>query len=676
LNKKVSFFHQGKGEAILFTSKEILFIVNRGKEQSSPLLSGPKISGKQGKLQNKEQWGKPVVVRLIPVGMRKGTEIIGLQPQEYRVNYFVGNNPEKWQTDIPTSQAVIYREAYPGIDLKFYGQDGQLEYDLIIKPGANVSQVKFQYQGIKGLKITTAGDLALQLSDGGVLVQKKPIIYQEIAGRRVAREGQFRVYRNQAGLSYGFTVASYDKNYNLIIDPVLVYSTYLGGSSFDWGSGIGVDSAGNAYITGTTYSIDFPMKDPLYPTILGPMAFVTKINAAGTGLVYSTYLGGSDGVSGNGIAVDSTGNAYITGYSFSSNFPMQNPLYPNNGGGSDVFVAKINPTGSALLFSTYLGGSSYDNGNAISVDGDGNIYVTGETNSSDFPKTSPLYSNLQGIDAFVTKIKGDYSALIYSTYLGGSDSDSGRGIAVDSNGNAYVTGYTDSFNFPIANALYPQKWGDRDAFVTKINASGTALLYSTYLGGSWNDEGSAIAVDNVGNAYVTGFTYSEDFATQNPLFPILRGDLDAFVTKMNPDGSTLIYSTFLGGSGDDKGSTIAVDKAGNTYVTGQTWSSDFPTLRSYSSMLKGNSDAFVTKINPIGTALVYSTYLGGAGDDVGQGLAVDKFSNAYITGQTFSQDFPTKKPLYSFIGESDVFVTKLAQNDSMPAIMSLLLLDN
>ncbi|MFZ0823455.1 MAG: SBBP repeat-containing protein, partial [Terriglobales bacterium] len=394
-------------------------------------------------------------------------------------------------------------------------------------------------------------------------------------------------------------------------------------------------------------------------------AFVAKLNPSGSALVYSTYLGGIENDAVLGIAVNSSGNAYVAGWTASTNFPTMNPLQAVYGGGSsNAFVANLNPSGSALVYSTYLGGSCADSGSGIAVDSSGNAYVTGSTCSTNFPTMNPLQAaNAGGYDAFVAEINPSGSALVYSTYLGGSGDDPGTGIAVDGSGNAYVTGQTNSTNFPTMNPLQAANaGGNDDAFVAKLNASGSALIYSTYLGGSGADGGTGIAVDSSDNAYVTGYTASTDFPTMNPLQAAYGGGgYDTFVAEINPSGSALVYSTYLGGSGVDHGSGIAVDSTGNAYVTGYTASTDFPTMNPLQAAYGGGSDdAFVAKLNPLGSALVYSTYLGGSHDDDGLGIAVDSSGNAYATGQTNSTDFPTMNPLQPTNGGGyDVFVAKI-----------------
>jgi hypothetical protein len=481
----------------------------------------------------------------------------------------------------------------------------------------------------------------------------------------------------------GFAVATYDTSLPLVIDPVLCYSTYLGGNSADEGRSIAVDSSGSAYVTGYTFSTDFPTTTGTFQTTTfggSTDAFVTKLNPTGSALVYSTYLGGGYYDFGHGIAVDASGNAYVTGDTSSTDFPTTAGAFQTTLGGiRNGFVTKLNPSGSAQVYSTYLGGSYSDAGLGIAADRSGNACVTGLTFSTDFPTTAgafqPTFGGGGSIDAFVTKLNPTGSAQVYSTYLGGSGGDEGLGIAVDASNNAYVTGFTQSTNFPTTSgAFQPTFGGYNDAFVTKLNATGSApLVYSTYLGGSDFERGFGIAVDTLGNAYVTGVA-GTNFPTTSGAFQTTFGGIivDAFATKINPTGSApLVYSTYLGGSQFDQANGIAVDASDNAYVTGVTTSTDFPTTSgAFQTTFGGYSDAFVTKLNPTGSApLVYSTYLGGDADDSGNGIAVDPSGSAYITGTTSSIDFPTttgafQAVLMAGVGCCDAFVTKFTGGGS------------
>ncbi|MBV5347243.1 SBBP repeat-containing protein, partial [bacterium] len=464
-------------------------------------------------------------------------------------------------------------------------------------------------------------------------------------------------------------IGDYDAGRALVIDPVLEYSSYLGGSDYDFGAGIAVDSAGNAYLAGATWSTDFPIRNALQPDKgrSDSDAFVAKLSADGATLVYATYLGGSSNQEhALGIAVDGAGNAYLTGETHSSDFPTRQAVQPDFGGGEDAFVAKLSADGAALVYATYLGGRNEDHGAGIAVDGAGNAYVTGTTTSPDFPTRDALQPDLRGYqDAFVSKFSADGAALVYASYLGGAGGE--NGIAVDGAGSAYLTGETQSADFPIRNALQPDFGGGySDAFVAKLSADGAALVYSTYLGGSDSEYRAYIAVDSAGNAYLTGTTYSPDFPTRNALQPDLRGSPDAFVSKFSADGAALVYASYLGGNGLDNGAGIAVDGTGNAYVTGQTNSTDFPTRNALQLVTEGG-DAFVAKFSVDGAALVYASYLGGSDLDSGTGIAVDGIGNAYVTGTTFSADFPTRQALQPDRGgPNDAFVTKIADLSTAP----------
>ena len=435
-------------------------------------------------------------------------------------------------------------------------------------------------------------------------------------------------------------MATYDKGKTLVIDPILAYSTYLGGSQSDTSRSIAVDGFGNVYVTGSTKSFDFPIANPIQSTNSGGCCgfdeevFVTKVSANGSNLVYSTYLGGPGNDFGYDIAVDNAGNAYVTGETYSRNFPTVNPIQLSVGPATnaviDAFVFKLNASGSALIYSTYLGGDYYDHGRGIAVDSEGNSYVTGYTASNNFPLVNPFKSThkcmtfCSAYQAFVTKINAEGSALVYSTFLGGTGiwDDRALAIAIDSERNAYVTGYTWSTDFTTINSLVTHSGFQLDAFVTKLDATGSALVYSTYLGGTSHDVGNSIAVDSMGNAYVTGYTLSDDFPVTNPLQSTRRQNSDAFLSKLNVDGSALAYSTYLGGNVNEEGIGIAVDGVGNAYVTGITSSSNFPTVNSLQSNGLFN-DAFISKLNAAGSTLIYSTYLGGSSSSEGHDIAVD-----------------------------------------------------
>ena len=633
--EEVEFVVKTSGQTVFFTPSEVVFSLSGGDNSS--------------------------VVRLAFEGSEP-VAIAGEDPLSGKANFFIGNDSAGWETDIPTYGAIRYKDLYPGVDLVFKGREGYLKHELVVSPGADPAQIVMTYSGQDNLSLMEDGSVQLRTAAGN-LTDSAPVCYQEIDGRRDMVEGGYRLVGEN---KIGFEVGDYDQSHSLVIDPALVYSTYLGGSSRDSGIGIAVDGSGNAYITGETDSTNFPTKNPIQASYAGDYdAFIAKIDVDGSALVYSTYFGGSSYDFGYDIAVDGSGNAYITGETYSANFPTKNPIQASYAGVRDAFVAKIDVDGSALVYSTYFGGSSYDFGYDIAVDGSGNAYITGETDSTNFPTKNPIQESMAGLrDAFVAKIDADGAALVYSTYLGGNSHDYGSGIAVDGSGNAYITGYTFSDDFPTKNPIQESKAGDYDAFVAKIDADGSALVYSTYLGGSGSDHGSSIALDGSGNAYIIGQTDSTNFPTKNPIQESMAGLRNAFVAKIDADGSALVYSTYLGGISYDYGNGIAVDGSGNAYIIGYTTSDNFPIKDPIQESKVGDWDAFVAKIDADGSALVYSTYLGGSSRDFGNGIAVDGSGNAYITGETSSANFPTKDPIQaSNAGIRDAFAAVIDSSD-------------
>jgi hypothetical protein len=584
-------------------------------------------------------------------------------------NYFIGSDPRQWHTDIPTFGQVAYRSVYPGIDLVYHANQSQLETDFVVNPGADPGVIRLGFTGAQRVLLDANGQLVLEFP-GGQLRQTPPLIYQDTPAGGQVVAGRF--VANDVG-EIGFEVSAYDSTRPLIIDPVLVYSSLVGGSGLDSSTSIAVDAGANAYITGQASSVGLPTTPGAFQRTFGggaTNAFVCKFNRSGSALVYCTYLGGSGSGAdlGSGIAVDSAGDAYVTGQTETRDFPTTPGAFERTSfGGPHAFVTRLNSTGSALIYSTLLGGTDNgsDFGSAIAVGAGGAAYVTGQTSASDFPTTPGAFKRTLGggQHAFVTRLNGSGSSLDYSTYVGGNGFDLGSGIAVDAGGNAYITGQTTSSNFPITpGAFNPTSGFVANAFVSKLNPAGSALVYSTFLG---KGDGHGSAVDAAGNAYVTGHTDSATFPTTPGAFRRTfggdrfgRGD-DAFVTRLNSTGSGLLYSTYLGGSAFDVGNGIAVDGSGNAYVVGQTGSADFPTTAgALQRTFGGFFDAFVAKLNPNGSALIYSTYFGGTASDSANGIAVDADENAYVTGETFSGEFTS-------------FVEKLALGDKTAPICAL-----
>ncbi|HVG22897.1 MAG TPA: SBBP repeat-containing protein [Thermoanaerobaculia bacterium] len=600
----------------------------------------------------------PAVLRMQLAGANEASRVHGEAAFVGKSNYLLGNDPSQWRTNVPHFGKVRMSEVYDGIDVVYYGNQREVEYDFVVAAGSDPRQIRMQFDGAQRIDVAASGDLLLHVH-GGALRQRAPFVYQERGGTRHAVPARYVRY---GAREFGFTLGAYDAALPLIIDPVLAWSTYLGGSSSENVSGIAVDSAGNTYVTGNTASTNFPTANAFQATYggSGGDAFVTKINAAGSALVYSTYLGGSAFDFGQDIAVDASGSAYVAGSTNSTNFPTANPVQAAIAGTADAFVTKLNAAGNALVYSTYLGGSADDQAYSVAVDGAGNAYVAGETFSVNFPTANALQAAKAGsIDAFLTKVNAAGSALVYSTYLGGSNVDRASGVALDSAGNAYLTGDTRSANFPLVSPVQAAQAGLEDAFATKVNAAGTALVYSTYLGGSAADFGDDIVVDAAGNAYLSGSTFSVNFPTANAVQAINGGGNDAFAAKLNASGTALVYSTYLGGSGFDAAYAVAVDSARRAHLAGGTDSPNFPTANPLQAANAGASDAFTTTLGA-GGVILESTYLGGSATDAALAVAVDAAGNTYLGGVTQSANFPTANPLQAALaGAADAFVAKL-----------------
>jgi uncharacterized repeat protein (TIGR01451 family) len=630
------------------------------------------------------------VVRLRFEGANPTPRIAGAHRLPGIVNYFIGNDPANWHTELPTYEEIVYRELYPGVDLHYAGTTRVVGRSLALKgtytvgTGADPTRIRWRYEGASGVWVDEAtGDLRLKLpatsSSSNLqspITEHAPVAWQTINGRHVPVSVRYAV---AADGSIGFVLGDYNPAHPLTIDPTLTYSTYLGGSSYDYARAIAVDVDGNTYIVGSTISTDFPTRNPLQEHIGGgPLgdAFVVKLNPAGSGLVYATYLGGVHNDSGYGIAVDGDGAAYVTGDTLSFDFPIKDAPQPVPGGGGplegDAFVTRLDPTGSALIYSTYLGGGGDELSYGITLDVQGDAYVAGYTSSTDFPTANAPQPNPafgQGLDvygdAFVTSVisaNGVYTWGL-STYLGGTQLDVARDIAVDASGSAYVTGHTRSDDFPTEKPVQPDYGGGSnsgrgDAFVTQIvSATGVYTWgYSTYLGGSKDEVGYGVAVDDSGGAYLTGETVSTDFPTQNPLQGTFGGDRDVFITKVVGAGAGYAwgYSTYLGGVETDMGIDVVVDADGRAHLTGYTFSPDFPTSDdAYDGSCgtdglcdSSGGDIFFSVLSDAGDGLAYSTFLGGSSTDFGHGIALDDSGDVYLAGFTHSADFPTTPNAY------------------------------
>lgn len=607
-------------------------------------------------------------------------EIHGVGQLASHTNYFIGDDPTQWHVNIPNYEKVYYRGIYPGIDLVYYGNQAQLEYDFIIAPGADPAAVRFQIKGARRLRVNARGDLLISSGAGEVRLLK-PVIYQEAGGAREVVKGRYVLSGKNM---IGFEVAAYDRKRPLVIDPVVEYATFLGGSNDDRGLGIAVDAQGNAYVAGLTTSLNFPTANPHQPALSGASdAFVAKLDADGSSVLWSTYFGGSGTEQARGIALDPQGNAYITGVTDSNNLPTVNAFQATKGSGgvvTDAFVAKLSADGASLVYSTYLGGWRPETGDAIAVDTTGKAYVTGNTGSNvnanvslrPFPTTPGAFqTNFTGGNSasFVTRLSAAGNALDYSTFIGGLGNNAGSsfgdinpddlalGIAVDSAGDAIITGRTESEKFPVLNAVQPNPGGGlSDAFVTKLNATGTGLIFSTFLGGGGEENRNvgAIALDPDDNIYLTGATNSTDFPILDAIQPAYGGnpENEAFVTKFDASGAR-VYSTYLGGSNFKRGFGIATDTVSNVYVTGTN---------------------LLRKISADGASLVYSQTLGGEG----RAVALDAQGGIYVTGLTTTMTNAAKCTPNNFCptanaaqpnpggGVRDAFVIKLASDNRAP----------
>jgi hypothetical protein len=659
---RVTFVSRGPGHTLYLTPSESVLSLRRPLPRARPdMVSAKTVRGTKDE----------AVVRMRLVGGNPEPVARGSEVLDIRSNYLLGADPTRWRTNVPTYARVKYENAYPGIDLVFYGSQQQLEYDLIVAPGADPSVIRLEFDGARQLELDAKGDLVLH-TNYGQLEQRRPFVYQEVAQtRRLIPSGYVLHERNQVS----FQIDSYDSGKPLIIDPVLVYSSFLGGSDGENGrflAAIAVDSNGDAYVTGSTDSLNFPGVNALQPTAGGSSdAYVARIGATGSSLVYCTYLGGSGLDRGLDIAVDQSGNAYLAGRTQSTNFPTVSPFQRALAGTEDAFMAKLAADGSRLLYSTYLGGSGVDYGMGVAVDPAGSAYVLGSTASSNLPASNAFQSRPGGaIDAFVAKLSPGGNSLDYLTYLGGSGpevpGDTGGKIAVDREGNAFVAGFTGSRDFPTRHPLQPVLAGPADAFVAKLNASGTDLIYSTYLGGGGVDGALGIALDRDGRVYVSGVTESTDFPLLNPIQSRHGGELDAFVTKISTAGSSLVFSSYIGGESEDIGYDIVVDSSGSAHITGTTTSLDFPVADPLQGELRGNRDAFVVKLTPPGTAYMHASYLGGYGIDYGLSLAVDASGDVFLVGQTGSADFPVVNGFQTTPGgETDAFIARVRHESSV-----------
>ena len=610
-------------------------------------------------------------IKMRMIGGRSNPATEGIDKLNSTSNYFMGANADQWRTAVPHYGRVRYKNVYPGIDVVYHSTDRRLEYDFVLAPGADPRRIDLAYEGAHRIQVASNGDLVLEVN-GRSIRQLRPRVYQVVNGQQQEVAASYRI---REGNRVEFAVAKYDRSRELVIDPVLQYSTYLGLEGYEAGVGVATDQNGDILITGVTNSTRFPTTQKAQQNPGGETdAYVAKFSAAGQ-LMWMSYLGGLKGEIGRSIAVDPTGAAYVVGYTESDNFPIRNGTSQQFGGISDAFLTKISADGQQFLFSTYIGGSGYDDAFGVAVDAEGNAYVTGQTVSFDFPVRSAFQTGPGGGggDVFVTKIATTRSSVIYSTYIGGNGIDGGTGIAVDAAGYAYVAGGTTSSIFPVMAPMQGTMRGVQDAFLLKLTPTGNSLVYSTFLGGTGEDNGFRVAVDAQGSPYVYGYTKSTDFPVRNAVQTASGGAFDVFVAKFTPAGDALVYSTYLGGNQDDFGfGNIVVDGGGTAYISGYTKSPNFPTRNPMQGTYGGGLyDAFVARLSPQGNGLLYSSYIGGSGEDEAYGLAVDRQGQVVVAGRTSSPNLP--QPMGTFIGgngEFDIFIAKVSADTSVNFITS------
>ena len=561
----------------------------------------------------------PSVVSTELIGASRTATAEGEGATGTRVNELVGRSRQMWRTGIPTYGRVRFRGVYPGVDKLYYGNAGRVAHDFVVAPGRDPARIRMRLSGMRGCRLSRAGDLELFTHDGEIR-QQRPVIYQSVNGTRQSVSGGYTLTRERSGAyRVGFRIGAFDRRYPLVIDPVLVYSTYLGGHGTELATagGIAVGSDGSTYVVGDTTSTDLPTTDGTVRTTYGGFgdAFIAKLNPVGTGFTWITYLGGADTDNARAVAIDATG-VYLAGDTFSRDFPVVNSFQSAFSGGvrSDAWIAKLSFDGTTFLYSTYLGGSGgQDVASGIAVDANGVAYVAGWTTSNNFPIRDALQAQLNGQqNAFVAALAPGGDQLVYSTYLGGEKIDGAAGIAVDAAGRASVAGATSSTGFPTARPIQRALRGAKNAWAARLTADGSALDFSTYLGGGGNDGATGIALDPTGGIYLTGFTGSIDFPTAAALQSHFQGGVDAFVAHLDPDAGSLLFSTYLCGTGaennqDREGGAIAVDSAGSAWITGFTGSKRFPVVGSVQKTLRGRLDAFVSRVSSDGSTLVFWT---------------------------------------------------------------------
>jgi len=620
----VQFLSRGRGYSLYLTASEGVLRLDAGV--------------------NRAPDHETATVRWQVVGANADACVSGERPQATKSNYFIGNDRSRWRTGVANYGQVRYEGVYPGIDLVYHGNQRQVEYDFVVAPKADPKRIRLAFDGIDSMHVGEAGELVLRTAHGDV-VQPRPLVYQERNGKRQPVEGDYALLGDN---QVSFRLGRYDRSRELVIDPVIVYSTYFGGTGFDEVDVIAADADGNAYVAGLTISTSFPGSDEIViqPASGGDYdAYIAKINPQGTAVVWATYLGGTEGVEySEGIAVDSSGYVYVSGDSNSRDFPVTaGALQTTHGGNNrDSWAVKINPTGTALVYCTYLGGSGDEGNLGITADNSGNAYVFGYTGSPNFPGVTgssiqPSYAG-GGSEAYLVKLNATGTAAVYGTYLGGTAGEDVSDVFIDGSGNAYVTGDTSSTTFPGVNgsSLQPASAGSSDVYVMKINAAGSAILWATFLGGPGLDTGQSIELDSSGNIVIGGLTFSTTFpgVTASSIQPSAGGTYDGYIVKLNTDASAILWATFIGGTAAEHLRSIGLDAADNVYAGGWTYSTTFPgvTASSFQPNNAGDADAFLMKINAAGTSILWATYLGASTWEAVHEMDVDAAGNVYAVG--------------------------------------------
>ena len=615
----------------------------------------------------------PISVSLHLLDSNRATTPQVEEPLSAKANYFLGSDPQKWRTNVPLFGRVRYQSIYKDVDLVYYGTESQLEYDFVIQPRGDPQTIRFSLEAARHPVIDRNGDLSVQIGNAQ-LALRKPVAYQIVAGQKQNIPADFLPYGHDG---FGVHVGDYDHRLPLTVDPVLAYSTYLGGSNDEGIFGIRFDEEGNIYVAGETSSADFPNRDAVQKHVGGSYdVFVSKFDPTGERLIYSTYLGGSAFDHAIGIQLDESGSAYIAGITQSRDFPVKNARQPALAGISNGFVAKLSPSGSELVFSTYLGGRNFDQITALALGHHHHIYVAGSTNSMDFPVTPKAFQKTCDggahvgfciSDAFVTEFDESGKNLVYSTYLGGMGYDTAAGLAVDDEGQAYVAGQTFSTDFPTKHAYQSAFSGFGDAFVTKLNAAGSEVLFSTFLGGNNFSSATDIDLDRLDKVYVSGLTGSTDFPLVRPFQSTNQGGgIDGFLAKLDVERSQLIYSTYVGGNGFDYPFRIAVNARGEASVIGFTSSTNFPLLDPIQSSYRGGAtDAFVFTLDRTGEKPRFSTYLGGSGDEFGYAITIGCNDSVWVGGSSSSKDFPMVDAFQGTYagGPFDAFLSRIDPDD-------------